>query len=92
MINTTVNHIDHRLPVQGAIDEPRVHSQGNRTFIDSRVPEAVRDQLRARGHQLSVQAVTPGELPFSRVSAIAVTPDGITAGSGPAWSTAAGGL
>jgi hypothetical protein len=45
------------------------------------------------GHTVVVQDVTPGELPFSRVSAVAVAADGtLTAGSGPAWTTAAGGL
>ena len=36
VINTTVNHVDHGMDVQQAIDTPRVHSQGDRTFIDSR--------------------------------------------------------
>lgn len=93
VVNTLVNAVDHGLGVQAAIDEPRVHSQGNRTYVDGRVPEGVRDELAAKGHDLVVQDVTPGELPFSRVSAVAVAPDGtLTAGSGPAWSTAAGGL
>jgi gamma-glutamyltranspeptidase len=81
------------MDVQAAIDEPRVHSQGAETYIDSRVPRAVRAELEAMGHTLVVQDVTPGELPFSRVSAVAVAEDGtLSAGSGPAWSTAAGGL
>jgi gamma-glutamyltranspeptidase/glutathione hydrolase len=93
VINTTVNHVDHGMDVQQAIDAPRVHSQGDRTFIDARVPHDVRAQLTHRGHELVVQATTPGELPFSRVGAIAIGDDGgIAAGSGPAWSTAAGAL
>jgi gamma-glutamyltranspeptidase/glutathione hydrolase len=93
VVSTMVNHIEHGLGVQEAIDAPRVHDQGAATHVDSRVPEAVRDELEAMGHTLVVQDVTPGELPFSRVSAVAVAPDGtLTAGSGPAWTTAAGGL
>jgi gamma-glutamyltranspeptidase/glutathione hydrolase len=93
VVNTMVNHVDHGLGVQQAIDEPRVHSQGAETYIDGRVPRAVRDRLMAIGHTLVVQDVTPGELPFSRVGAVAVAPDGtLRAGSGPAWNTAAGGL
>ena len=105
MIATTVGVVDHRLGVQEAIDVPRVHSQGNRTFVDSRAaPDAI-DGLRERGHDVVVQDVAPGELAFSRVSAVAVTGDdgdgggdgdgdGVTlsAGAGPAWNTAAGGL
>lgn len=93
VVNTTVGVADHELPVQAAIDQPRVHSQGNRTFIDRRVDPAVRERLAALGHDLVVQEVTPGELAFSRVSAITVDSDGvIRAGAGPAWTTAAGGL
>lgn len=93
VVNTMVNHVDHGLGVQAAIDQPRVHSQGNQTYVDGRVPAAVRDRLTAMGHRVVVQDVTPGELPFSRVSAVAVAEDGtLTAGSGPAWNTAAGGL
>ena len=93
VVNTTVNHVGHGMGIQEAIDAPRVHSQGAETYIDSRVPASVRTELEAMGHTLVVQDVTPGELPFSRVSAVAVAADGtMTAGSGPAWTTAAGGL
>jgi gamma-glutamyltranspeptidase/glutathione hydrolase len=93
VITTTVGVIDHGLGVQTAIDLPRVHSQGDRTFIDSRVPEPVQDRLTAMGHELVVSDVTPGELAFSRVSAVTVDPDGaMTAGAGPSWNTAAGAL
>jgi len=94
VIATTVGVVDHRLGVQAAIDVPRVHSQGNRTFVDSRAaPDAIAG-LRERGHDVVVQDVAPGELAFSRVSAVAVCDDGSTlsAGAGPAWNTAAGGL
>jgi gamma-glutamyltranspeptidase/glutathione hydrolase len=98
VIATTVGVVDHRLGVQEAIDVPRVHSQGNRTFVDARVtPDAIAG-LRERGHDVVVQDVAPGELAFSRVSAIAVHNDDdddgptLSAGAGPAWNTAAGGL
>jgi gamma-glutamyltranspeptidase / glutathione hydrolase len=92
VISTAVGVIDHGLGVQAAIDQPRVHSQGNRTYIDSRVPVGVRERLELLGHELVVQEMTPGELPFSRVSAVALEGGTLTAGAGPAWSTAAGGL
>jgi gamma-glutamyltranspeptidase / glutathione hydrolase len=97
MIATTVGVVDHRLGVQEAIDMPRVHSQGNRTFVDSRAAPAAIAGLRERGHDVVVQDVAPGELAFSRVSAVAVgvdDDDGVTlsAGAGPAWNTSAGGL
>ena len=79
--------------MQDAIDLPRVHSQGDRTFVDARVAGAERAALEALGHELVVSETTPGELPFARVSAVTRGPDGdLRAGCGPAWSTAAGGL
>jgi gamma-glutamyltranspeptidase/glutathione hydrolase len=83
---------DHGMGVQRAIDAPGVHSEGNRTFIDARVAPEVLAELKEMGHDLVVQEVTPGELPFSRVSAAGVTDGLLTAGAGPAWTTAAGGL
>ena len=38
--------------------------------VDARVAPAERARLAALGHELVVQETTPGELPFSRVSAI----------------------
>ena len=92
VINTTIGVIDHGLGVQAAIDLPRVHSQGNRTFVDSRADAQTLARLREMGHDVVVQDVTPGELAFSRVSAVAVHDGTMTAGAGPAWSTAVGGL
>jgi gamma-glutamyltranspeptidase/glutathione hydrolase len=92
VINTIVGVVDHGLGVQAAIDVPRVHSQGNRTHLDSRVGAGVRAGLEQLGHELVTQPVTPGELPFSRVSAVKVAPGSLTAGAGPSWNTSAGGL
>ena len=92
VINTTVGVIDHGLGVQAAIDLPRVHSQGNRTFVDGRADAGTVARLREMGHDVVVQDVTPGELAFSRVSAVTVRDGTMTAGAGPAWSTAVGGL
>ncbi len=92
VINTAVGVIDHGLGVQAAIDLPRVHSQGNRTFVDSRTEAAAVAALRDMGHDVVVQDVTPGELAFSRVSAVSVQDGTLTAGAGPAWSTAVRGL
>ncbi|MGZ4178436.1 MAG: gamma-glutamyltransferase, partial [Solirubrobacteraceae bacterium] len=92
VINTTVGVLDHGLGVQAAIDLPRVHSQGNRTFVESRADAEALRRLREIGHDVVVQDVTPGELAFSRVSAVTVQDGVLSAGAGPAWSTAVGGL
>lgn len=88
---TFVNAIDHRMPIAAAAEQPRVHSQGGRTFIDRRATPQTRERLAEMGHDLVVQDVTPGELPFSRVGA-ALIEDQLCAGCSPSWSTAVGGL
>lgn len=91
VVTTTVNVLLHGLAVQAAIDVPRVYCQGGETRVDSRVAPEIRARLRELGHDVVVQDTTPGSLAFSRVSALTVAADGtMAAGSGPAWSTAAG--
>jgi gamma-glutamyltranspeptidase/glutathione hydrolase len=90
VINTFVGMVDHRLSVQDAIDQPRVHCQGDATFIDRRVDPQVRARLAELGHRLVVQETTPGELAFSRVSALSFAGGEIAVGSGPSWNTGAG--
>jgi gamma-glutamyltranspeptidase/glutathione hydrolase len=93
VLSTMIGVVDHGLGVQAAIDVPRVHTQGHRTFVDARVYPQTLAAMRELGHDLVVQEATPGELPFSRVSAVAVDGRGrLTAGAGPSWNTAAGGL
>jgi gamma-glutamyltranspeptidase/glutathione hydrolase len=91
VVTTTVNVLAHGLPVQEAIDVPRVYCQGGETRVDARVDPAIRAELARRGHDVAVQETSPGSLTFSRVSALTVAPDGtMAAGCGPAWNTAAG--
>jgi len=88
---TFLNAIDHRMPIAAAAEQPRVHTQGDRTFIDRRVAPRTRERLAQMGHELVVQDVTPGELPFSRVGAVLVE-DQLCASCSPSWNTAVGGL
>jgi gamma-glutamyltranspeptidase/glutathione hydrolase len=94
-ITTGVMHaflhaVDFGLGAQAAVDAPRVHCQGQQTYVDSRIPQAVRDGLARLGHEVVVQGETPGTNPFGRVNAIVIGADGVMrSGSGPSWSTAA---
>jgi gamma-glutamyltranspeptidase len=93
VISATVATLEHGLSAREAVDLPRVHSQGDRTYVESRVDPEVVAGLRERGHQLVVQDVAPGELAFSRVSVVQVSGDGpMAAAAGPSWNTAAGGV
>ena len=94
VLSTTVHALDLGFGVQAAVDAPRVHCQGDETFVDARIPAEVRGRLAELGHRVVVQETTPALAPFARVCAVAADPRTgvLTAGSGPAWSTAAAAL
>jgi gamma-glutamyltranspeptidase/glutathione hydrolase len=93
VLHAFVHTADFGLTVQPAIDAPRVHCQGEDTFVDARIPTKVRERLAAMGHRVVVQRDLPGANCFGRVCAVAIAADGtLRAGSGPAWNSAAGGL
>ena len=43
VLHALVNHVDFGMRVQQAVDSPRVHCQGEETYVDSRIPEAVQE-------------------------------------------------
>ena len=93
VLHAFMNVVDHRMRVQRAIDHPRVHCQGRETWVDARIPPAVRRRLARAGHEVVVVEETPGSLHFARVCAVTREPRRgvLRAGAGPVWRTAAAG-
>jgi gamma-glutamyltranspeptidase/glutathione hydrolase len=91
VLHAFVNHVDFGMRVQPAVDSPRVHCQGEETYVDSRVPPMVQERLRELGHVVVQQGETPAPINFARVSAVArdQTTGELSAGSSPSWNTAA---
>jgi len=90
VIHAFLHAVDFGLGPQAAIDAPRVHCQGQQTYVDPRIPQEVRDGLARSGHEVVVQGETPGTNPYGRVNAITIGKDGtMRSGTGPSWSTAA---
>jgi gamma-glutamyltranspeptidase / glutathione hydrolase len=94
VLHALVNHVDFGMRVQQAVDSPRVHCQGEKTYVDSRISEAVQEQLRELGHIVVQQDEAPAPTNFARVSAVAHVPatGELSAGSSPPWNTAAAGI
>jgi gamma-glutamyltranspeptidase / glutathione hydrolase len=94
VLHAFVNHVDHGMGVQDAVDHPRVHCQGEETYVDSRIPLAAQERLRELGHVVVQQDETPAPINFSRVSAVArnAATGELSAGSSPSWNTAAAGV
>jgi len=90
VLHSFLHATDFGLGPQEAVDAPRVHCQGQETYVDARIAPDARAALAAMGHKIVVQAESPGLNAFGRVNAITVDHDGtMRAGTGPAWSSAA---
>jgi gamma-glutamyltranspeptidase / glutathione hydrolase len=94
VLHALVNHVDFSMRVQQAVDSPRVYCQGEETYVDSRIPEAVQGRLRELGHIVVQQSEVPAPTNFARVSAVARDPatGELSACSSPPWNTAAAGV
>ena len=76
VLQAVVNLIDHRMPLQEAVEAPRVWSQGQELEMEQDIPAAVRDALAAHGHRVvAVPAVAGG------MNAVAFAADGTLEGA-----------
>ena len=94
VLHTMLHTLDFGMAIQDAVDHPRIFCQAEATYVDDRIPSAVRDDLAALGHQVISQSGGPLETSFGRVNAIRRDPATALfhAGSGPALSTGAAGF
>jgi gamma-glutamyltranspeptidase/glutathione hydrolase len=94
VLHALVNYVDFGMGIQEALESPRVHCQGEETFVDSRIPRRVQERLRALGHIVVPQDEEPAPINFARVSAVTrCSATGVMfAGSSPRWNTAAAGV
>jgi len=76
VLQAVVNLIDHRMPLQEAVEAPRIWSQGQELEMEQDIPAAVRAALAARGHRVvAVPAVAGG------MNAVAFAADGTLEGA-----------
>lgn len=93
VLHALVNKLDFGLDLQAAVDAPRVHCQGDATYVDARISGAVQTALAAMGHNVVAQTEEIGMTHFGRVNAIYLDPNtGLRhSATAPAWNTASGG-
>jgi gamma-glutamyltranspeptidase/glutathione hydrolase len=85
-----VNVLVHGLDAADAVALPRMWCEGGATYADDRLPTAVLDGLRERGHPLQPRALTPASEPFARCSLVLADASGaVSAASDPRWHGAA---
>jgi gamma-glutamyltranspeptidase / glutathione hydrolase len=76
VLQAVMNLIDHRMPLQEAVEAPRIWSQGQELEMEQAIPAAVRDALAGRGHRVvAVPAVAGG------MNAVAFSADGTLEGA-----------
>jgi gamma-glutamyltranspeptidase / glutathione hydrolase len=94
VLHAFVNHIDFGMPIQAAVDAPRVHCQGAESFVDNRISDDVQTRLAEIGHLVVSQDETRASLPFGRVGAVArdEATGELSAGASPGSNTAVGAL
>jgi gamma-glutamyltranspeptidase len=72
VVQTVVNAIDYGDGPQAATSRPRIHDEGEKLQIDSRIPEDVRNALGAMGHDIEVKVEDVMATNFARPGAIQV--------------------
>jgi gamma-glutamyltranspeptidase/glutathione hydrolase len=72
VMQTIVNAVDYDDGPQDATSRPRVHDEGEKLQVDSRIPEDVRTELAAMGHDVEVKVEDVMATNFARPSAIQI--------------------
>ena len=76
VLQAILNIVDHAMTLLEAVEAPRVWSQGQELEVETAIGEAVREELRARGHHVTPVAHVAGGM-----GAIAFEPDGSLTGA-----------
>ncbi len=72
VLQSIVNHVDYKRSLQQAISAPRLHCEGNKLQIDSRVTDEVLAQLARRGHTVEALEESFVTATFARPVGISV--------------------
>ena len=80
VVQTIVNAIDHGDGPQDATSRPRIHDEGEKLQVDSRIPAPVRASLAAMGHDVDVKVEDVLSTNFARPSAIGIDGDRLRGG------------
>jgi len=81
VVQTLSNVIDYGDGPQDATSRPRVHDEGERLEVDSRIPERTREELARLGHDVEVKTEDVLATNFGRPSAILVDGERLRGGT-----------
>ena len=69
-----MNIVDFKMDIQSAIEAPRIHAMTRDIFLESRIPQATQDALKALGHPLQVRGAM--DLYFGGAQGVMIAPNG----------------
>jgi gamma-glutamyltranspeptidase/glutathione hydrolase len=72
VVQTVVNAVDYGDGPQAATSRPRVHDEGEKLQVDSRIPKDVRARLTGMGHEVEVKVEDVLATNFARPAAIQI--------------------
>jgi gamma-glutamyltranspeptidase / glutathione hydrolase len=72
VVQTIVNAVDYGDGPQTATSRPRIHDEGERLQVDSRIPDGVRSELAKMGHEIEVKVEDVLATNFARPGAIQI--------------------
>lgn len=79
LVQVLLGRLRHGRSAQQAIEDPRVHAEGDLVELDDRVDPDVVQGLRALGHDVRLVREGPSSASFARPTCIEVLPDGALA-------------
>jgi gamma-glutamyltranspeptidase/glutathione hydrolase len=80
IVQVIVNAVDYRDGPQDATSRPRIHDEGEKLQVDSRIPADVRASLAGMGHEVEVKVEDVLATNFARPGAIHVDGDRLRGG------------
>jgi len=72
VVQTIVNAVDYGDGPQSATSRPRIHDEGEKLQVDSRIPEDARAALAGMGHDVEVKVEDVLATNFARPGAIQI--------------------
>jgi gamma-glutamyltranspeptidase / glutathione hydrolase len=72
VVQTVINSVEYGDGPQAATSRPRIHDEGEKLQVDSRIAEGTRAALAAMGHEIDVKVEDPLATNFARPGAIQI--------------------
>jgi gamma-glutamyltranspeptidase/glutathione hydrolase len=73
IVQTVINHVEHGMSLQEAVQAPRLHTEADGVLMDGRFGAAAKAALEKKGHHVTVATPHFDRSPYSEPNGIAVS-------------------